>query len=112
MLPLPRSWFRRTGELIALRITGDSMAPIIQDGYIVIIDTSKRQAKQLVEKMVAAREDDGVTIKWLRRDGDTFLLVPQHVSPRHPVRIVQPFGDFSIVGEVVKWIGEPPPARK
>ena len=88
------------------------MAPVVGDGYIVIVDVSRRDPKKLVERMVAAREGDGVTIKWLRRDGDTYLLVPQHVTPRHQVRIMRQEGDFSIVGEVIKWIGQPPLARK
>lgn len=112
MLAFPRAWFRSPGELYALRVAGDSMSPVIGDGYIVIVDVSKRDPKKLVEHMVAAREGDGVTIKWLRRDGDTYLLVPQHVTPRHPVRIMRAEGNFSIVGEVIKWIGEPPPVRR
>jgi SOS-response transcriptional repressor LexA len=88
------------------------MSPIIGDGYIVIIDTSRRDPKKLIERMVAAREGDGVTIKWLRSDNGTFLLVPQHVTPRHQVRVMRADGDFSIVGEVVKWIGQPAPIRK
>lgn len=112
VLMMPKPWFPASGELFALRVAGDSMAPIIGDGYIVIVDTSRRDPRKLVERMVAAREGDGVTIKWLRKDGSTYLLVPQHVSPRIPVRIMRAEGDFSIVGEVVKWIGQPVPVRK
>lgn len=112
ILSFPKSWFPSSGELFALRIVGDSMAPVIGDGYIVIVDVSKRDPKKLVEHMVAAREGDGITIKWLRRDGNTFLLVPQHVTPRHPVRVMRAEGSFSIVGEVIRWIGAPTPARK
>ena len=112
ILVLPRRWFPRSGELFALKVSGESMAPIIHNGYLVFVDTSKRDPKKLVERMVAAREGDGVTIKWLRRDGDTFLLVPQHTSPLYPVRVMRAEGDFSIVGEVVKWVGQPGPPRK
>jgi SOS-response transcriptional repressor LexA len=71
-----------------------------------------RTASPFNKRMVAAREGDGGTIKWLLRDGDTWLLVPQHVTPRHQVRMVRPEIDFSIMGEVIKWIGQPSPARK
>ena len=111
-LAFPRSWFRSPGELFALKIVGDSMAPVIGDGYIVVVDVSKRDPRKLIEHMVAAREGNGITIKWLRRDGDTFLLVPQHVTPRHQVRVMRAEGDFSIVGEVIKWIGQPAQIRK
>lgn len=112
LLAFPKSWFTPGGELYALHVSGDSMAPIVNDGYIVIVNTGQRDPKKLIERMVAAREGDGITIKWLRRDGDLYLLVPQHVSTRHPVRVMRPEGDFSIVGAVVKWIGEPPQIRK
>lgn len=110
VLLLPREWFHRGGELFGLKVTGDSMAPIIEEGYIVVVDTSQRDPKKLVNKMVAARDGDGVTIKWLRRDVGLYLLIPQNVSPRHQVRVLSSDSGFGIVGEVVKWIGQP--ARK
>lgn len=112
ILTLPRSWFPRGGELYALRISGDSMSPILNDGYVVIIDTAQRDPARVINRMVAAREDEGITIKWLRSQDEVMMLVPQHVSLRHPVRVLRAEGNFSIVGVVVKWIGEPPPPRR
>jgi SOS-response transcriptional repressor LexA len=88
------------------------MAPIINDGYVIVVDAAQRDPRKLVGKMVAAREDDGVTIKWLRKDKDAYLLVPQHVSPRIPVKIMRAEDDWGIVGVVVKWIGYPAPASE
>jgi SOS-response transcriptional repressor LexA len=73
----------------------------------VIIDAAQHDPKKLVGQMVAAREGDGVTIKWLRKDKNDYLLVPQHVSPKFPVRIMRDEDDWSVVGVVVKWIGYP-----
>jgi SOS-response transcriptional repressor LexA len=107
-LTMPRSWLPSDGNLVAICVRGDSMAPIIQDGYIVVIDTLQRSPSKLLGRMVAAREGAGVTIKWLRRDGDTYLLEAQNISRRHQVRVLKPDGDFSIVGAVVKLIGDVP----
>ncbi len=113
MLALPASWLPKGGHLFAVKVSGDSMEPIILDGHIVLIDTEQRDIKSLVGKMVAARQaGDGVTIKWLRKDEDIYLLVPQHVSPKFPVKVIREHNGWSIVGAVVKWIGEPPPIRK
>jgi SOS-response transcriptional repressor LexA len=112
LIPFVRDLMPRGGKLRALRVAGESMAPIIQTGYIVVVDAQQQDAKRLVGKMVAAREGDDVTIKWLRKDGDLYLLIPQHTSPAYPVRIMRPDGDFSVIGEVVKWVGYPPPVRK
>ena len=112
LISMPRSWLPKGGTLYAIRISGDSMSPAVCDGFICIIDVQQRDPKKLVERMVAARDTDGVTIKWLRSDGDQYLLVPNNVSPRYPVRIMREEGDFSVVGRVVKWIGEPQQPRK
>lgn len=111
-IPMTRRLVPRGGQLYAFHVSGDSMAPLVNDGYIVIVDATQRDPKRLVGHMVAAREGDGVTIKWLRKDKDTLLLVPQHISPRIPVRVMRPDDDWDIVGVVVKWIGYPAPPRK
>ncbi len=111
-IPFPSDWLPRGGKIYALKIKGDSMSPVIEPDTIVLVDIAQRDAAKLVGRMVVAREGNGITVKWLRKDHDIYLLVPQHVSLRHPVRIMQPESDLSIVGVVVKWIGEPPPARK
>jgi repressor LexA len=111
-VPFAKQWLPRSGRLFAIKVSGDSMAPIVNDGYVVIIDVNQRDPRRLEGKMIAAREGDAVTIKWLRRDKGTYLLVPQHVSPRIPVRVMREEDDWGIVGEVLKWIGYPPPVRK
>ena len=111
-LPFASKLMPHGGKLRAFRVSGDSMAPIVNDGYIVVVDVAQQDPKRLTEHMVAAREGDGVTIKWLRKDKDVYLLVPQHVSPRIPVRIMRQEDDWGIVGVVLKWIGYPEPARK
>jgi len=101
------------GKLVGIKVAGDSMSPILESGYIAITDVSQRDPAKLVNRMVAARDEDGVTIKWLRKQKvSLYLLVPQNTSPRHPVRILDAGDNWSIVGKVVKWIGEPPPPPK
>lgn len=106
-IPFSKKLIPHGSKLRALKVAGDSMSPIVNDGYVVIIDAAQQDPRKLVGKMVAAREGDGVTIKWLRRDKDTFLLVPQHVSLKIPVRIMRQEDNWSIVGVVIKWIGYP-----
>lgn len=106
-LSIPRSWLPRSKGIVALEVTGDSMSPLIDNGYHVLVDTTQRDPKTLLEHMVAAREGDGVTIKWLRKDGKYWMLVPQHTSVNHPVRVLDPNDDWGIVGRVICWIGTP-----
>jgi SOS-response transcriptional repressor LexA len=107
-ITFPKEWLPHSKNVTALKVSGDSMSPIIEDGYVVLIDSSQRDPRRLIGQMVAAREGDAVTIKWLRKEGKFYQLVPQHTSVRHPVRVLTVDQDFGIVGRVVKWIGEPP----
>jgi SOS-response transcriptional repressor LexA len=107
-LTFPKEWMPQRTSLTALKVRGDSMSPIIESGYIVLVDTSQRDPKSLIGDMVVAREGDALTVKWLRKEASFYQLVPQHTSIRHPVRILTEGQDFGIVGKVVKWIGEPP----
>ena len=111
-MALPRRLLRSGGNVQAVPVEGDSMSPILENGYLAFIDVAVREPAKLVGKMVAARDGTGVTLKWLRKQSKLYLLVPQHTSPRHQVQVMQDEGEWSIVGEVIGWFGTPPPERK
>lgn len=115
-LVLPQEWFSHGSKIIALKVDGDSMAPLVNHGYYVLVDVSATDIKRLAGHMVAARSSLGCTLKWLRKDKDTgfYQLIPQHVSEEYPVRTITPDNEheFGIVGRVVRWIGEPKAPRK
>jgi SOS-response transcriptional repressor LexA len=114
-LPLPKEWFAPGSRIIALKVDGDSMAPLVNSGYYVLVDISQTDTKRLAGHMVAARAPHGCTLKWLRKDTDTgfYQLIPQHVSEAYPVRTITPENEheFGIIGRVVRWIGEPKPPK-
>lgn len=113
VLLLPKAWLPQGGSIYGVKVAGDSMSPLLEDGYVALIDVASRDAAKLDGRMVAARDGDGITIKWLRKQSeDMYLLVPQHTSERHQVQVLRAKGDWSIVGEVVKWIGAPPAPRR
>ena len=99
------------GETTCIRVAGRSMFPTLDEGYIVAVDTHTVDPERLLGRMVAARDPEGgITIKWLRRDGGHWLLVPQHTAPEYPVVVLGPGKrDWKIVGEVIWWMGWPPP---
>ena len=105
VLDLPTRWFSPTGEFFALNESGDSMSPIVEDGALIVVDTSKRTLKDLLHRMVAVRVTDGIATYWLREDNGIFLLSPKTISQRQPIRVLRKEGRFSLVGEVVLVIG-------
>jgi SOS-response transcriptional repressor LexA len=106
-LPFPRKMLPKAGTIVAVRVKGESMAPLVNDGDTVFIDLTARNPKDLVGKMVVAHNSEGVTVKFLRRDHNDFLLVPYNVSLRHEVMILRQKEGWGIVGTVVFWIGTP-----
>ena len=110
-LTLPAHWFKDESELCAVMVSGSSMEPIINDQSIVIIDTLHKHPRDLVGSMVAVRYNDGIAIKWLRKNANVYLLIPQHASADDPLIVLRPKSDLSMIGKVVKWIGTPSSAE-
>lgn len=78
---VPYGWCPDAQNFSCLRVRGDSMTPILNDGAIVGVDHTQRDPAMLHHQMVAARYEDGVTIKWLEQQPDGgLLLVPENKS--------------------------------
>ncbi len=87
--------------ITCIRVHGDSMEPILKQGYIVAVDSSVTDPLKLQEKMVVAYVDEGVTIKHLDRVGNQWVLAPENKAYRQ-----QPLGhDDRIIGRVAWWYG-------
>jgi SOS-response transcriptional repressor LexA len=109
VLIVPRKYCPHPDFTTCIRVTGDSMRPVLEEGYIVAVDTAQIEPKELIEKMVAARDPDGgITIKWLRKVRDDFLLVPQNTSTRHQPVILSKEPGWKIVGKVVWCLFQAP----
>ena len=72
-----------------LRVLGDSMAPELQNGWKVLVDTALTKPVDGALVAVYIRDEGGVLGRW-RRDGDQFLLVksnptfpPVHLPAPH-----------------------------
>lgn len=111
-LSLPASWLPKQGNIQAFRIRGDAMAPVLKDGYTIIVNTLQRDPSVMIDMMVAVRDPGGVTVRCLRRDGETYLLEPHNPNAKTPVRVMREQGDYSLVGFVVAWLGGQKPQKK
>lgn len=57
------SWCSNPENYTVVRVIGNSMYPLLEDGSLVAINHAKRDPKELDGKIVAFRKDGGVSIK-------------------------------------------------
>jgi SOS-response transcriptional repressor LexA len=87
-------------NLVACRVSGDSMWPYLANGDIVVIDRGVDRARLDGRKMYAVWADGGITAKMVKREGHTLSLHP--LNPSERVRTVDLRENISpIVGVVI-----------
>ncbi len=107
MIAAPRDWCPNPAETSCLRVRGRSMMPLINDGYIVAVDASQIDRKELNGKIVIAwHRDRGLTVSRLRRYDHTEILQPENTE-YEPITLNREHG-WSIIARVLWWIGKAP----
>jgi hypothetical protein len=107
MWAAPAEWCPNPAATIRLRVAGDSMAPLILDGYVIALDTSDVARDGLLGQIVVASnsEEKRLLVSRLIRFDHTEALVfdqRQHQS----VSLTDGSGSpWRIVGRVLWWTG-------
>ena len=96
----PTSW-ARPERLRCARVVGDSMAPAIRDGDLVVLDAGR--AEPLDGQVFVVRMGEGVLVKRLRRTDDRWEL--ESDNPAYEPRAVT--DQDRILGQVA-WAGHHP----
>ena len=100
----PRDWCPNPVSTVCLRVKGNSMSPLILDGYIIAVDTSATENDDLVGQIVVAwhREQGLLVSRMIRFDHMDAL-----VSDRREYEAVSitAGSDWRIVGKVLWWTG-------
>jgi repressor LexA len=94
-LPLPRSWVRGE-EVFLLKVTGESMAPLIRPGDLVMVRVQPRVARGEIAVVLV---DDETTLKRVYEEagglvlkGDNPDFTPLRFSPGEAAEMVQILG--------------------
>jgi SOS-response transcriptional repressor LexA len=83
------------------------MAPLIQDGFVVAVDSSDTDVSKLHGKVVIAwHKDKGLTISRFRRYGHTDVLQPE--NSEYEAVTLSARNHWKIVARVLWWIGKAP----
>jgi len=99
-----KDWVKNPKYSTAVRIRGDSMAPVLVNHSIICIDHSQQNPRMLQNKIIVAKIDEGVTVKYLRKKGKAWFLEP--ANPEYPVQPFRPDQGDTIIGRIV-WSWSP-----
>ncbi|MFQ5433179.1 MAG: helix-turn-helix domain-containing protein [Nitrospinota bacterium] len=87
-------------DLVACRVSGDSMWPVIADGDIIVIDRGADKKRILPKKIYAVWTDGGITAKMLQREGRSLFLLP--LNPAEEIRKIDlRLNNAPVVGIVI-----------
>ena len=106
MWAAPAEWCPNPAATISLRVKGNSMSPLILDGYIIAVDTSDRSRDDLVGQIVVAwnTEDRKLLVSRLIRFDHTEALVSD--QREHQSVLLAGESQWRIVGRVLWWTGK------
>ena len=104
VLAAPAEWCPNPASTICLRVKGNSMSPLILDGYIVAVDISEIEPDSLVGQIVvASHKEKGLLVSRLIRFDHTDALVSDHRE--YEALPAASGSDWRIVGRVLWWTG-------
>jgi phage repressor protein C with HTH and peptisase S24 domain/DNA-binding XRE family transcriptional regulator len=104
LLAAVSDWCPNPTSTICMRVKGNSMSPLILDGYIIAVDTSEVRNDMLIGQIVVAQHSEkGLLVSRLIRFDHTDALV----SDQREYNSVSVAAESSwrIVGKVLWWTG-------
>ena len=88
----------RADHLTCVRAAGDSMAPTIHDGDLVVVDKDRRTAVD--DQLFVIRTGEGLVVRRLRLIGDHWNLVSDNAA-----RLSRPMAADDVIVGRVAWCG-------
>ena len=112
MWAAPTGWCPNPARTISLQVKGNSMSPLILDGYIIAVDTSEVSRDDLIGQIVVAwnpQEKRLLVSRLLRFDHTDALVSDQREAPSV---LVTAGSKWRIAGRVLWWTGKPQAPRQ
>lgn len=105
VIAAPNEWCPNPTASICLRVSGNSMAPLIHDGYILAVDSSQHDRGKLNGAIVIAwNKNKGLMVSRLERYGQTEVLQPEN-REYEPI-VLDGKEKWMILARVLWWIGK------
>jgi SOS-response transcriptional repressor LexA/DNA-binding XRE family transcriptional regulator len=101
----PAEWCPNPASTISLRVVGNSMSPLILNGYLIAVDTSDVSRNELVGQIVVARnaKEKRLLVSRLLRFDHTDVLVSDQ---RENQSILLADESWRVIGRVLWWTGK------
>jgi SOS-response transcriptional repressor LexA len=107
MIAAPSSWCPHPATTTCLRVRGDSMNPLIYDGYIIAVDSSQTdRAKLDGEIVIAWHKEKGLTVSRFRSYDHTDVLQPENTQ--YESVTLRGRNGWKVLARVLWWIGKAP----
>ena len=107
MIAAPHDWCPNPSTTTCLRVKGNSMSPVICDGYILAVDSSQTDRSKLDGKIVIAwNKDMGLTVSRLERYGQAEVLHPE--NREYESIVLDKKHKWKVLAKVLWWIGKAP----
>jgi DNA-binding XRE family transcriptional regulator len=101
----PTAWCPNPSKTTCLRVRGDSMMPLIHDGYVLAVDTSEVNAGELRGRVIVAwHKNKGLTVSRLQHIDNVNLLISE--NPRYESISIGRNSGWRVIGKVLWWIGK------
>jgi hypothetical protein len=102
----PAAWCPNPASTISLRVRGNSMSPLILDGYVIAVDTSEAAPEKLAGRIVVAwsRKTKQLVVSRLIRFDHTYALISDQRENQSVV--IARESEWRIVGKVLWWMGK------
>jgi len=107
MIAAPKDWCPNPAATTCLRVKGNSMNPLLYDGYILVADSSQTDPSKLDGKIVIAwHKDKGLTVSRLQAYDHTEVLRAENSA--YESIVLNKKHAWKIVAKVLWWIGKAP----
>jgi phage repressor protein C with HTH and peptisase S24 domain len=107
MIAAPRAWCPNPAATTCLRVKGNSMNPLLYDGYILVADSSQTDPSKLNSKIVTAwHQDKGLMVSRLQAYDHTEVLRAENSA--YESIVLNKKHSWEIVAKVLWWIGKAP----
>jgi len=107
MIAAPKDWCPNPASTFCVRVTGDSMKPLIYDGYILVVDSLQTDLSELNDKIVIAwNKEMGLMVSRLHHYDHTEVLQPENKD--YESIVLNNKNKWTILAKVLWWVGTAP----